>query len=293
MSSNPQPTVLSEAIHPRLDTLLMLGANRFDPAAYHLIESLYRKAQQRAPAVQRYLQSRIELQLTQLEQRFDAARQDASTLATTIANEFPRAAETAQQHFVACDFKELKKLHAQLRQQDNAHPLAALTQAMQAQPLGEQEMLLESAEGDSLDALLKKQEKELLQALGHDTASTESSRPELKSMQLFRDTWARVSTERRVTKVVEHAPRDAGPLNSQTLVMRSLTAMREISPEYANRFVSYIDTLLWLDKSGARTETVVDKSTPGKGAPGKSASGRPAAGKVSATRAKATRKRPR
>lgn len=291
MSSNDQSPALSDVIQQRMDTLLMLGANRFDPVAYHLVESLYRKAQHSAAAVQRYLHSRIDGVLTQLEQRFDAARQDATTLVRAIENQFPSAAEQAQQQFVACDFKALKQLHARLLRNEKDHPLAALTQAMQAQTLGDQEALLETGDGDSLDALLKKQEKELLQALGQDTTANESSRPELKSMQLFRDTWAKVSTERRVTKVVEHAPRDAGPLNSQTLVVRSLSAMREISPEYANRFVSYVDTLLWLEKSGTRNDTVADKNAPAKGAAGKPSAGRPTAGKVSATKAKTTRRR--
>jgi hypothetical protein len=30
------------------------------------------------------------------------------------------------------------------------------------------------------------------------------------------------------------------------LATRSLSAMRRLSPEYLSRFVSYIDTLLWL-----------------------------------------------
>ena len=35
------------------------------------------------------------------------------------------------------------------------------------------------------------------------------------------------------------------------LAIKSLSTMRELSPDYLNRFVSYVDTLLWLERSEA------------------------------------------
>ncbi len=43
-------------------------------------------------------------------------------------------------------------------------------------------------------------------------------------------------------------PENAGPLNSHHLVHRSLLLMRDLSPEYLNRFMTYVDTLLWVDQ---------------------------------------------
>lgn len=71
---------------------------------------------------------------------------------------------------------------------------------------------------------------------------------EEKTLRYFRNTWSRLSAERRVTQSLAKVPENAGPLNSHHLVHRSLTLMRDLSPEYLNRFMSYVDTLLWIDQ---------------------------------------------
>lgn len=73
------------------------------------------------------------------------------------------------------------------------------------------------------------------------------TRPELRSVQQFRSTWSKLSVDRQVTQALHQAPDKAGPINSHMLVLRSLTLMRDISPDYLNRFMSYVDTLLCLD----------------------------------------------
>ncbi len=70
---------------------------------------------------------------------------------------------------------------------------------------------------------------------------------EEKTLRYFRNTWSRLSAERRVTQSLAKVPENAGPLNSHHLVHRALTLMRDLSPEYLNRFMSYVDTLLWAD----------------------------------------------
>lgn len=36
-------------------------------------------------------------------------------------------------------------------------------------------------------------------------------------------------------------------MNSQHLVLRSLELMRDLAPDYLQGFMSYIDTLIWLE----------------------------------------------
>ena len=36
-------------------------------------------------------------------------------------------------------------------------------------------------------------------------------------------------------------------MNSQHLVLRSLELMRDVAPDYLQGFMSYIDTLIWLE----------------------------------------------
>ena len=94
---------------------------------------------------------------------------------------------------------------------------------------------------------------------------------ELKTMRIFRDTWSRLSVEKQVAQAIEQAPENAGPLNSQRLVLRALATMREISPAYLGRFMAYVDALVWLDpgegdgkpvlKSAAEAEANTKKKT--------------------------------
>lgn len=72
---------------------------------------------------------------------------------------------------------------------------------------------------------------------------------ELKSVARFHETWSRLSAEQQLTQTLAQAPENAGPMNSQHLVLRSLQAMRDIAPDYLQGFMSYVDTLIWLENA--------------------------------------------
>jgi len=115
-------------------------------------------------------------------------------------------------------------------------------------------------------------------AAGNAARGLPASSPstELKSIRYFKSTWSRLSADRRLTQSLAKVPENAGPLNSHHLVHRSLTLMRDLSPEYLNRFMSYVDALSWVDQlngssaaAGAaspRTEGPARKSGRGKSA---------------------------
>ncbi|AOR71867.1 hypothetical protein BBJ41_31040 [Burkholderia stabilis] len=69
--------------------------------------------------------------------------------------------------------------------------------------------------------------------------------PEL--VDYFRTMWSKVRTEQQYRQSLDQVPRNAGPLNSNSLVHRSLATMRELSPEYLQQFLSYVDALAWLE----------------------------------------------
>lgn len=73
--------------------------------------------------------------------------------------------------------------------------------------------------------------------------------PELKTVAYFRNTWSRLSTEQQLTQTLAQAPENAGPMNSQHLVLRSLQLMRDLAPDYLQGFMSYVDTLVWLEQA--------------------------------------------
>jgi hypothetical protein len=80
---------------------------------------------------------------------------------------------------------------------------------------------------------------------------------ELKTVSHFRQSWLQLSADRRLAESLSEAPANAGPLNSERLVQRALLLMRELSPEYLQRFLQYAEGLRWLDTAtgGAIGET--------------------------------------
>jgi hypothetical protein len=81
----------------------------------------------------------------------------------------------------------------------------------------------------------------------HHAKSATAATPELQALDFFRHTWARLAVHRSMNQSLAKTPKNAGPLNSHRLVLRSLEVMREVSPAYLNRFVTYVDALLVLD----------------------------------------------
>jgi len=95
----------------------------------------------------------------------------------------------------------------------------------------------------------------LLQDMGPKTAPHGSDRPagwpsENPRIQAFKKQLRQISVQKQVTQAMAQAPHNAGPINSQMLVLRSLGLMRDISPDYLNRFMAHVDTLLCLDEAG-------------------------------------------
>jgi hypothetical protein len=69
-------------------------------------------------------------------------------------------------------------------------------------------------------------------------------------IQQFRKQLSQISVQKQVTQAMAQAPQNAGPINSHMLVLRSLGLMRDISPDYLNRFMAHVDTLLCLEEAG-------------------------------------------
>ncbi|WP_175954147.1 DUF2894 domain-containing protein [Burkholderia sp. BCC0405] len=87
---------------------------------------------------------------------------------------------------------------------------------------------------------------ELVERLARDAqADRRGLDPEL--VDYFRSMWSKVRTEQQYRQSLDQVPRNAGPLNSNSLVHRSLATMRELSPAYLQQFLSYVDALAWLE----------------------------------------------
>lgn len=64
----------------------------------------------------------------------------------------------------------------------------------------------------------------------------------------FQKTWARLGTGSQLKQSQRQVPDNAGPLNSNHLIHRALVLMQEQSPGYLQHFLTYVDTLAWMEQ---------------------------------------------
>jgi hypothetical protein len=86
-----------------------------------------------------------------------------------------------------------------------------------------------------------------LHARMNSNAASEAPGPEHEVLAYFREVWSKVSAEKTLRESHGQVPANAGPLNSQSLVHRSLALMHEVSPAYLRQFLSYVDALSLLE----------------------------------------------
>lgn len=197
------------------------GADRFDPVRLRYIEALARRAGAHQGSARRMLDAKLAQALAALKERFQVAQGDAREAAARSAQQYPHAASALQQLFEAGDFRELRRLIATLENRERCA---------------------------SLGALVRQLEQHTTENAEPHLAGNAGSPAELKTIRNFRNTWSKLSVDKQVAKALEQAPKNAGPINSHMLVLRSLALMRDISPDYLNRFISYADALLCLDQ---------------------------------------------
>jgi Protein of unknown function (DUF2894) len=91
-------------------------------------------------------------------------------------------------------------------------------------------------------------------AAADDAVRRPPSSSKLEVLDYVKDVWSKVSTERQLRQSLEQVPSHAGPLNSSSLVYRSLALMHELSPDYLRQFLSYVEALSSIEQmSGAGT----------------------------------------
>ncbi|WP_409482666.1 DUF2894 domain-containing protein [Noviherbaspirillum sp. ST 5-3] len=217
----------------QIASLRTAGAGRFDPVRLHYIEVLAKRASAHQGSVKRMLDARLSQALAAFQERFDQARCEAKASVARSILEYPHAAKDLERFFVAGDFKGLQQLIVKLKAGEQCASLSALVRQF------------EQHSPDHADAR---------------SEGNPGARSELKTIRNFRNTWSKLSADKQLTRALEQAPANAGPINSHMLVLRSLALMREISPDYLNRFMSYTETLLSLDQ-GEKDKPATPKKT--------------------------------
>lgn len=193
-------------------TTLKTTLGSADPARLRYIESLLLKAQQRGGKVGDILEKKAKVALS-------AYREKNSTAPATTP--FSDASTRS--------LRELNQVLEGLRQGED-DPRAA-----------------------PLEAALRQQELDLAVNIEQQAQAGESALParreELKAARRFHSAMVELNADKVVTQALAEVPEACGPLNPQRLATRSLETMRDLSPHYLSRFVSYIDTLFWLEQA--------------------------------------------
>lgn len=97
-------------------------------------------------------------------------------------------------------------------------------------------------------------------------ASRARHEPDPELVEYFRKTWSRVRTETQLRQSLDQVPKNAGPLNSSSLVHRALSLMREVSPGYLQHFLAYADALSWLEQLNGATAASAPAKEAARGA---------------------------
>ena len=226
--SEPDPREATDGLTPTsldaealIASLRAAGAGRFDPVRLHYIEVLAKRSSTHQGSVKHMLEAKLTEALTAFKEGFEQALREANEIVERSAQQYPQASKDLQRLLDAGDFKGVRKRVASLET---------------------------GVSGMSLGALVRELEQH---APDHAATRVESNalpRSELKTIRNFRKTWAKLSVDNQVAQALKQAPKNAGPINSHMLMLRSLAMMRDISPDYLNRFMSYADTLLCLDQ---------------------------------------------
>jgi hypothetical protein len=219
--------------------------DQFDPVRFGFIESLVGKMQGQREAVSLVLIQKLKKVLSELRDDFLKSQSESQKTLQTIADEFPDSLSLARQYFDHCEFKKLQKLMDSLYQKQLESP------SLFKELIEDLSRLNAMDEGADMPAVMPAGDDPFVTSASEKPAVSraDSAPKELKALTPLRESWAKLNAEKLVMRSINEGPENAGPLNPHYLAIRSLSNMRDLSPHYLNRFVSYMETLLWLEKA--------------------------------------------
>ncbi|CAM3628890.1 DUF2894 domain-containing protein [Bordetella sputigena] len=221
MNSHPDSGAHAAGVLDVLAAWREQGADRLDPIRFHMIEALARRAAARTGVSRRVLDER-------LAQRMEAYRRDVDACRTRSSQGTP--AEPGLAKPAPAEPAPAESMAEPAPAEAPESPLSAFVHELRTS-------------GPRCDPLTG------AAAPASAPPPGQGSYPELALLDYFRDTWGRYKTRRQLKQSEERVPENAGPLNSSLLVHRTLSLMREVSPEYLHQFLSYVDALAWVEQA--------------------------------------------
>lgn len=243
-------------LNQQLCQLRESGAALVDPVVWAYIVALHQRlptlkgrrlelAQRRlVRAIDQFTATREEL----LEQVDDCLR----ALPLLSAPQSAHCAELREQGDLRGLLRYVRECRRRFEHSHLVDELAALRRALDAS------LEIEVVGLSEVDKKLRAQQREILTSLSDDSdlssqtvdpVSAQSSAPSsLKSIKLLQQRSEQGSVAQRVEQAIQRSPESPGPLNPQMLAIKALTQMRDLSPQYLQRYIAYLDTLFWLDE---------------------------------------------
>ena len=222
----------------RIDALQSQGAEAFNPSAFCFLQRQLARLEQLRHTSPRTV-SRLADAVGQLEQQLASSQQAVEQQWNRQAR--PELTPLYEQH-------AFKQLLRQLAPAPPASPLADVISQLRQN--GNQ--TTEPENRDPLRALLHEQEGDLLEEATAAPQPVSNAPRELKALSRVRAGQQQQRKRRRIEDALTQTPSDAGPLNSHRLVTRAISALQELSPAYLDHFVTYVDTLMVLEKTGKK-----------------------------------------
>ena len=217
--------------HPGIAALRAQGAHRIDPIRFRYLEALARRTAVLHGEPRRVLDSKLTQLLVVAAQQADTLRTEWDQTVPALVQRYPHAADDLRRLHADGDVGALVRLAARLDSQPRSSLLSGLLRRIEQQA------------GAPAQA-----------AAGKDSATAgvfEGFPADLKTVRRDKDAWSRLRVDLQMARSYEKAPDKPGPLNSHLLVLRSMRRMQDIAPAYLAQFMSYAETLLWLDQAGS------------------------------------------
>ncbi|NHN39825.1 DUF2894 domain-containing protein [Pseudomaricurvus alcaniphilus] len=281
LDAQPGPTPESgpaealAALNDRLEQLQTAAADGFDPVRFQYLLALVRRASDKREPVQQILASKAAAALASYEADFASAGAAGADTLTVIERDFASANSQARQLFDRCQYPALQRLAERLQRQTRQPGHCSLA-AITGELASEAPAADPASVGLLLDEYLQQQETRILQSLATDSNAAaapgpapqrQAQPPELKASRKLRQQRQKQGANKLVDQAIQdidHGPASPGPLNPQMLATRALTLMRDLSPHYLNRFLSHMDTLLWLEQADVKKTAATASKSKGK-----------------------------
>jgi hypothetical protein len=234
--TNENENVCSDQIYLMVER----GEHHFDEPRFRYISSMYDRAvKQRAPVLLR-ITKKVQVLLTGYRLDLGLASEKSQALARRIKMSFPDSFTEVDILVKYYDYKGLMKLEERLIRTVGDSALKTLTNLL----------LQDARDNDGEPTLLdrlERQENEEVEAFTRCESKNELNKTELKSSRLFKESQDKLNAEKLIRQAIQQGPDNPGPINPHMLAIRSLSTMQSLSPQYLKRFLSYIDTVFWLE----------------------------------------------